>query len=135
MRVIYSVEEFKASLMVGDKFWTISTFFGKPTEIEGPMTIVRYDETERDVGNEKRIYEMVSCALKLLFDRDFTYDWYVADLVNSMHGVTLSKEDAKLYFKERLRAFNADPEAQRRHVIEVEDFERQLRTLFSKFYM
>jgi hypothetical protein len=119
-KVILSVEEFMQTFKPGDKFWHMTSWFGEPTSIKGPIIIERFEEYEE--GHPKVIYKRKSCFSDEIVE---TYD-FVADLTNRWHGVFLTKEDAQAYFEERKHAYATDPkliaEVQREKELTKNDF-------------
>jgi len=103
-KVILSVEEFIQVLKPGDKFWHMTSMYGAPTGIEGPITIERFERDEK--GEPKVIYKH-----KAYFSDEIVEAYhFVSDLTNRWHGVFLTKKDAQAYFEERRRAYATDPE-------------------------
>ena len=103
-KVILSVEEFMQTFKPGDKFWHMTSWYGQPTSIEGPITIERFEKDEE--WGPKVIYKR-----KAYVSGEMVEDYrFVSSLVNRWHGVFLTEEDAQVYFKERKHAYATDPE-------------------------
>jgi len=95
MKVILSVEEFLATLKVGDQFWHMTSSGVTPRGIDGPLTIEGFEADKIGV----RVYVNGG-------RRDYHY---ASDLTNLYHGVFLSEEDGETYFAERKLAYKTNP--------------------------
>ena len=118
IRIITSVAEIKATLKVGDQFWSISYHSGRgPVGIEGPMTITRFGE-----GDEKMLVFVTTPEL------NFEHSQHMSDLVNEYHiGVLLTEADARAFLAQEQQRYADDPALQTRLAEERAEFEREER--------
>ena len=99
---IFSAEEFRTKLNIGDVFWRMASRYGKPYAIEGPCTIL-----------ELSIDEVFGCPLIMYACGQEPEACIVEDSINDMtneyHGVFSNEADAFAYFEERKCAYAKDP--------------------------
>jgi len=108
--VIKSVEEFLVHLGIGDQFWHMTSLYNKPSAVEGPCVITRFEEGNNVFG---------PCVFYADTDGSETFS-FISDLTNEWHGAFLTKEAALEHFGERSWAYAIDPQL-RRKVAEDED--------------
>lgn len=93
-RVVRSVESFCKELNVGDVFWYVTSWFGRPYEIVGPCTITGFLMDKR-FGFPVVEYTRLDAGGEIIEERS------IGDLTNQYHGVFLSAADAYEYFEVR----------------------------------
>jgi len=97
---LHDPSSFREIFSPGDTFYTFVSSYGEPIEIEGPLTLVRYEE---DGGT------LVVCTKK---DDPWERIRFLSDLLNEYHGVMRTEAGAHQVLAERQAAFAADPVAQ-----------------------
>lgn len=102
--VIHSAEDFLAALKVGDVFWRMISRHFRPYAIEGPFLVLGFVK----LGKEKFLNVKCSTHGKGRAKVEFHS---INDLTNEHHGVFTDEKEAKAYFKDKQRAFDAQQRA------------------------
>lgn len=112
-KVILSEEEFLAHFKKSDKLWYMESRWLVPSRIMGPVTISRL--------------VMVGKKTKVYFKEPNHPPRYVSDLTGKWNGVFLSEEDAGVYFEDRKRAFETDPNLKSQSIMYRASFSQSTR--------
>jgi len=111
MHVIKSVGGFARKVKPSGKFYTLNTQGWEPVSVDGPYIL------QEALRNGKIV--AVKDGQKLCME--------VADLVNSTHGVCLTKKEASKLFRERRHRWEKDQEKKR---LEADTYNEENRMSF-----
>ena len=98
--VIRTREDFFMAFGLGDVFWYMKSYEGKPHSVVGPCRIsgVYYRHPSMDLYVD--YVEIGSMEMRSV---------YVGDLTDEYHGIFLDGQSARAYLEERKRMYAQDP--------------------------
>ncbi|MEX0877903.1 MAG: hypothetical protein WDZ40_03535 [Candidatus Spechtbacterales bacterium] len=108
-QAIHRIEEFMRTFKVGDRFWSMRSYHGRPHDIVGPLEILQVFKDEE--GEWRIVYVDHGSGYK----SSTTYPEYVSDKVNPANGVFMSRTAAFGYFREKYAEHISNPELVREY--------------------